>query len=503
MTDEFNRIVATSEFNSTKLFSLNQTTVNLQGGYGANGAIGFSIGAELDQNIGNGTLNTTLSMPIGAGPRAVVTGDFNMDGHADIIGIDDGSDALTVRLGNGNGTFAVGSAVNSVASNSTDLVTADFNYDGFDDLVYANNAGTTNILLGNGNGTFKSGTAVIASAHDLFTGDFNGDGKIDIVGTNAANDAFIQFGNGNGTFTAMTTVLTGLAGAVLDTFGGDFNMDGYMDLEFARSGSISYVFGNGNGTFRAGTSLSVNVGNPNAMAADFNRDGYLDLVAGDNGQNFAIFMNNGDGTFKARATIFSGGGLSLFTTADFNGDGLQDMVSYDPVANCYFHAGNGDGTFKAKQIVFIGAAMGTSVVYADFNEDGAPDIAGVSSGVGAINASLQQTTVSTNMDSFDLTTQKNARDAMTMLSATLKRVNSEEGSVGAYQSRISSGSAVLSQLNESYITARSQIVDADVAFETAQLVRNKILQQAGSAVLAQANQAPAIALSLLQSGTSK
>ena len=51
---------------------------------------------------------------------------------------------------------------------------------------------------------------------------------------------------------------------------------------------------------------------------------------------------------------------------------------------------------------------------------------------------------------------------------------------------------------ENYLAARSQITDADVAFESAKLVRNKILQEAGAAVLAQANQAPELALTLLR-----
>ncbi len=87
---------------------------------------------------------------------------------------------------------------------------------------------------------------------------------------------------------------------------------------------------------------------------------------------------------------------------------------------------------------------------------------------------------------------------MDLLKTALNRISSERGANGAYQSRISSANAVLGQLRESFLSAKSQITDADVALETANLVRNRILQQAGAAVLSQANQAPKIALTLLQ-----
>ena len=83
------------------------------------------------------------------------------------------------------------------------------------------------------------------------------------------------------------------------------------------------------------------------------------------------------------------------------------------------------------------------------------------------------------------------RDAITSLSIT-------RGTLGAAESRLNSAVNNLQVQRENLITAESQIRDVDVAFEAAELVRLNILQQAGAAVLAQANQQPSLALQLLQ-----
>lgn len=502
LTDEFNRIVDSTEFNSTQLFSLNQSTVSLQGGYGTNGSIGFSIGGELDQTIGLGTMNAATTFVIGITPRATVAGDFNKDGHYDFIAVNDTTDQLTVKIGAGDGSFSSGAAINSVANNTNELVAADFNNDGNLDLIQGNGTSSTTILLGNGDGTFRSGTGVIQTTSHLDTGDFNNDGKLDIFGSNNTSNGFIQFGNGDGTFTAMSTVLTGLVVPLADVTTGDLNLDGNLDLITTANGGVGFALGNGNGTFRAAVSMTTGIGTSEANVVDFNRDGYLDIATCDTSAAFGVFLNNGDGTYGARVSFATSSGQALFKAVDFTGDGLYDLVSLDSSGNVTVLAGIGDGTFNARISSSISIAIATSAAFADFNEDGALDVAGTYAGAAALNVAMQKTTVSTHEDSYYLMTQTAAADALTNLKATQQRVNSERGAIGAYQSRISSGVSVLTQLNESYVTAKSQITDSDVAYETAQLVRNKILQQAGAAVLAQANQAPSIALELLKNPSS-
>jgi len=85
----------------------------------------------------------------------------------------------------------------------------------------------------------------------------------------------------------------------------------------------------------------------------------------------------------------------------------------------------------------------------------------------------------------------------TTIDAAIARVSEELGSIGAVQNRLSYAVNNLFSMKENYQTAYSRIVDADIATETANLVRQQVLQQAATAMLAQANQQPALALQLL------
>ena len=84
------------------------------------------------------------------------------------------------------------------------------------------------------------------------------------------------------------------------------------------------------------------------------------------------------------------------------------------------------------------------------------------------------------------------------LDDALTRVNDYRAYLGSIQNRMSSAINNLGTQIENLDTARSRIRDTDFASETADFTKAKILQQAGSSVLAQANQAPQVALGLLQ-----
>ena len=87
--------------------------------------------------------------------------------------------------------------------------------------------------------------------------------------------------------------------------------------------------------------------------------------------------------------------------------------------------------------------------------------------------------------------------AITKIDAALDSVSDIRSQLGAYQNRFEAVIANLSNVAENTTAARSRIMDADIASETAGLTKNAIMQQAGTAILAQANQQPQIALQLL------
>ncbi len=101
-------------------------------------------------------------------------------------------------------------------------------------------------------------------------------------------------------------------------------------------------------------------------------------------------------------------------------------------------------------------------------------------------------------ESLDISTTLGADNAILAMDAALKSVNTSRADLGAIQNRFSSVIANLASSSENLSASRSRILDADFAAETANLSRTQILQQAGTAMLAQANSLPQNVLSLLQ-----
>lgn len=98
----------------------------------------------------------------------------------------------------------------------------------------------------------------------------------------------------------------------------------------------------------------------------------------------------------------------------------------------------------------------------------------------------------------DITSVANATTAIDDIDTKIDAVTNLRGVAGASLSRLEQASSNLDTLTQSVSTARGRIVDADFAKETANLTRSQILQQAGTAMLAQANQLPNSVLSLLR-----
>nr|MDJ0624438.1 flagellin [Desulfocapsaceae bacterium] len=90
-----------------------------------------------------------------------------------------------------------------------------------------------------------------------------------------------------------------------------------------------------------------------------------------------------------------------------------------------------------------------------------------------------------------------ATAAISNIDDAIGQVDTIRGDLGAVQNRFESTIANLSNVSENLSAARSRILDADIAQETSNMTKQNILQQAGVSILAQANQAPQLALSLL------
>lgn len=103
-----------------------------------------------------------------------------------------------------------------------------------------------------------------------------------------------------------------------------------------------------------------------------------------------------------------------------------------------------------------------------------------------------------SLDIHDIDISENPNQAIVKLDKAMDYLNGQRGEMGAYLSRLESTMNVQQQTVETASASRSRILDADYAEETASLVRNQILQQAGMAMVAQANATPRLALELLR-----
>lgn len=115
-----------------------------------------------------------------------------------------------------------------------------------------------------------------------------------------------------------------------------------------------------------------------------------------------------------------------------------------------------------------------------------------------LTAAVTATASTTGFAALSLTTTAGADTALSSIDAALSAVNTTRATLGAIQNRFSSVVANLATQSENLSASRSRIQDADFAKETAALTRGQILQQAGTAILSQANSAPQGVLALLR-----
>ena len=118
--------------------------------------------------------------------------------------------------------------------------------------------------------------------------------------------------------------------------------------------------------------------------------------------------------------------------------------------------------------------------------------------LGVQSSQTHMATATTSSTGVDLSSSAKASAAITAIDAALSSVNSMRGGLGALQNRLDHTISSLSSTVENHSASRSRVVDADFAVESAALAKSQVLAQASTAMLAQANAAPQLALQLLQ-----
>ncbi len=343
--------------------------------------------------LGNG--DGTFQVPQDYGGQAygdhssdVALADVNGDQELDVVGLEPDSDAVGLTLGNGDGTFRTAPTYQVPEGYNDDalgVAVADFTGDGIPDLVIPSEypEATLYVFPGSGDGSFQAprGTplGMNQAARYLVTGDFNGDGHLDLVVSSGDGLAQVLMGNGDGTFRPGQSITD----APLDFPAvADLNGDGIPDLAAAnQDGTVSIFLGNGDGRFHFFRSYDPRTRGASSIAvADLNGDGTADLIV-TTGSGLVVFRGNGDGTFQDAIYNFSTAyRATAVAVGDLNGDAIPDLVvtSANPAGpnpgQVDVLLGNGDGTFQPAMIFAAGLAP-TGLALADFNGDGALDLA--------------------------------------------------------------------------------------------------------------------------------
>ncbi len=350
---------------------------------------------------GDGTFSSPVAAPTGNNPIHVITDDFNRDGNLDIVvshffgGLN-----LSLYLGDGDGNMngPVDLGVNYPAGTLFDVAAADFNGDGFQDIVYTDyqeaflmlsdspcpepslpcrGAAGSLAFEGDPESVLEVGTESQAIA----AADLDGDGDQDIVAADTVGDRIrIRFGDGDGTFSGTQTWAMG--DGPTDVEVGDFNDDGYQDIIATnfhtdrvriRWGAASQPWlnwswwGTGNGPMR------VAVG-------DVNGDGRDDFVTTNvlGGNSITVRRRLAAGGFDSQSYPAPEAAADI-ALVDVDADGDLDMVYPSEIHNARLavRRNSGTGAFGAALLSDMGSGFSdniTSLTFGDYNEDGKVDV---------------------------------------------------------------------------------------------------------------------------------
>jgi hypothetical protein len=265
----------------------------------------------------------------------------------------------------------------------TSVVNGDFNNDGIADLASTNDAvNTVSIMLGNGDGTFsQSQVGVGVRPLKVATIQRGGLNHLAVITSGNASQpsgdedrlSFL-INQGNGSFVHSATYL-GVGNGALDLAVGDVNHDGLSDIAVSnfRSNEITLLIANGTLSFTE-SRISVGTDPVDVDLVDFDGDNDLDVVVANSGSNTVSLLSNlGNGTFVPNRTLQAGSGPSAVELGDVNGDGQIDLVVANYLSNNVFLYLN-FGSSSSFQIVPVGARP-KDISLGDIDVDGRTEIA--------------------------------------------------------------------------------------------------------------------------------
>jgi len=372
------------------------------------GGVGIRLGTRPGEFGATRTIADASSTVFNSG---LAVGDFNGDGNADYVDVTN----RTTNLGRGDGTFEGAIPSYNITRVSGFNAVADFNNDGFDDLVATTGENGIGffVALSNGDGTFNTEQTAARGYNYYLASDFNGDGFTDFVANaseNRINDVYLNDPDSPGTFTRSFQIQLGdeAQGTGVSNFGesltvDDFTGDGIADLLVPERESESDLgdsllrlqvwAGDGTGQFTVHSDaalfdeanlglLGISTSVPgDFVSGDIDNDGDIDAIANTVvGQR--IFLNDGTGNFEFSNLLeYQGITQSGKDTwlIDLDDDGNLDLVlSARPLDTSISRGplrvarGLGNGTFAQPVSLALSASVSSRDpgAFADFDGDG-------------------------------------------------------------------------------------------------------------------------------------
>ena len=326
------------------------------------------------------------------------------------------------------------------------------------------------------------------------------------VGANANETISFSMGNARADNIGNHTVAAGTMTAAVNTGTTNTNA-GFTGL------NITGTLGSATIDASAGASAKAVASAVNGVSGDTGVSAEARTVASftvDTAENYA-FNLTGDASAAISVNVSNVGDLSGVAEAINAASATTGITATaDGGTVSLVHEGGADiaiDSLDSDTATSVLALTGGSGAVADLDETTAP--AGVVGGAVTLNsdesfstdaaATVFAATASSlsSVASIDISSQTGANDALNIVDGAIAFVDNQRGALGAVQNRFESTIANLQNVSENLSAARSRILDADIAQETSAMTKNNILQQAGVSILAQANQAPQLALSLL------
>jgi flagellin len=351
----------------------------------------------------------------------------------------------------GTATFQVGANANQTITTATG---------NFRTTTYGNNRVTSVTTAANVTGTrtdaqVTAGTGVrIADAALAINGYIGASGTINVAAGSSAKTVAQQINQ--------TSSLTGVRasarteGTVTFSAAGSYSFQIVSDNAASNGATVSFSIAATTGADNIATAIAAinDQSSKTGVTASVNQSGSLVLT---NASGNDIFLRNVTAGITNGGTVSFGNGVMAAVGAADNNIGLTGTVLLDSEKS------------------FTASGTANSVLTA-----------------GAVGSTLQ------SVASLDVSTVTNATTALAIVDSALAAVNGQRAKFGAIQSRFETTISNLQTAHENVSAARSRIRDADFAEETAAMTRAQVLQQAGTAMLAQANALPNSVLSLLR-----